>query len=83
MWGIRAIQVAALLYGAPALVALVGCQNMWSGDRPLIESRDQSIAPRNLGAQETPDDSQPVVRRRFFDDQPKHLTPERVHGGIY
>lgn len=22
-------------------------------------------------------------RRRFLDDQPMHLTPERVHGGIY
>ena len=89
MWGIRAIRVGVLLCGVLALVVAAGCQNAWKGHRPMIEPGG-SPTPRNLQSQENSgDDKNPERvlndwnRGGRFQDQPKHLTPERIHGGIY
>lgn len=75
MWGIRAIRVGMFLGGLLVAVALVGCQS-WKG----------TAAPT---APATGDDKDPErvlsewKRGGGFKDQPEHLTPERIHGGIY
>lgn len=87
MWGIRTIRVGVFLCGL--VMSVAGCGAMNTGV-PLIPSRDQSIAPRNLQSQENSgDDKNPERvlndwnRGGRFQDQPKHLTPERIKGGIY
>jgi hypothetical protein len=59
-----------------------GCRHM---GLPLIPSTNQSIEPRELGSQEEPDGGAQTWHRggTRFKDQPSHLEPENIRGGIY
>jgi len=60
---------------AAGIAANSGCINQYSGD-PKTRTEQliyQSEDLRQFGA---------AWRRFWFNDQPSHLTPERLHGGI-
>jgi len=62
--------VAAIAFGN------TGCLiNMYSGD-PIVRTEQLMIQSEDLRQ------IQDEVRRIFFTDQPSHLTPVRVDGGI-
>lgn len=79
MWGVRAIRVGVLLCGS---VVGAGCQHV---SRPLIPSANGSIEPRELKAQEETNGAGQTWHRggTRFKDQPSHLTPDQITGGIY
>jgi hypothetical protein len=53
-----------------------GCMlNIWSSD-PVRRSREEMVVSENLRLIED------EWERIWFTDQPSHLTPYRVHGGI-
>ena len=69
--------VKRLILGLFAAVALTGsgCVNQYAAD-PLVrmdQLMNQSEDYRQIGE---------FWRRFWFNDQPSHLTPYRVHGGI-
>ena len=88
MWGIRAIRVGCFLGGLLVTTAGSGCcescQNLWNGEKPPIGASEptEQGAPTK-GATE----SEPTLgswnREGRFKDQPGHLTPDKIHGGIY
>jgi hypothetical protein len=91
MWGIRATRVGFLLAGLIAAVAATGCQcdcckKLWgtkstpasqpTGQASAIDDKDAEkvLTDWKRGAQSYPG----------YPNEPKgHLTPERIHGGIY
>jgi hypothetical protein len=84
MWGVRAIRVGFLLSGLLVTTAGFGCcescRNLWetkSAPPPKTEAEqdEQTILKDwKRGAQSYPG----------YPNEPKgHLTPERIHGGIY
>jgi hypothetical protein len=76
MWGIRVIRVGVLLSGLLATITGAGCeccQNLWgTKSAPKNETKESNNKPGEWD---------PVSGH--FNDVPGHLTPERVHGGIY
>ena len=69
--------VKRLILGLFAAVALTGtgCVNQYAAD-PLVrmdQMMNQSEDYRQMGE---------FWRRFWFNDQPSHLTPYRVHGGV-
>ena len=79
MWGLRAVRVGVLVGGLLALIAGSGCctccQNLWgTKSAPPAEVSDED---------KERDEALKNWRRPWFTDQPGHLTPERIHGGIY
>ena len=67
-----------LLLAAMATIALgnTGCLiNIWSGD-PNVRMEQEMYVSEDLR------NIQDEWRRIWFTDQPSHLTPVRVHGGI-
>jgi hypothetical protein len=87
MWGIRATRVVCLLAGILATVASAGCccdccKNLWKSDNPAPTSTSQPTAQ----AKGDDKDAEKVLsdwKRPWFKDQPTHLKPEQIHGGIY
>jgi hypothetical protein len=77
MWGIRAIRVGLLLCGSLAIIAGSGCcdccQSLW-GTKKV--SKDDTKDPNQAPGSWNPETG-------HFNDQPTHITPERIHGGIY
>ena len=72
VWGPKRSLIAAL-----ALTANSGCiLNQYSSD-PNIRMQQLLYQSEDLRQ------IQNEWRRFWFNDQPSHLTPERVHGGIY
>ncbi len=86
MWGVRAIRVGFLLGGLLAAVAGSGCcqcgHSLWGTKSTPAEGR---------GADVKETDRKPNWRHSscpwWDENTPKnentHLTPERIHGGIY
>lgn len=81
MWGIRAIRVGVLLCGLLALGCSDSHQNLWgTKSAPPTKSEPQPDGPEavlkkwNRGAQSYPG---------YPNEPESHLTPERIHGGIY
>jgi hypothetical protein len=72
MWGIRAIRVGLLLCGCLATIAGSGCrsdcQSLWDLGKSLKEKKDEKKEPDTLPK---------------WNAEPSHLTPEKIHGGIY
>ena len=67
-----------LMLAAVAAIALgnTGCLiNIWSGD-PNVRMEQEMYVSEDLRQ------IQDEWRRIWFTDQPSHLTPVRVHGGI-
>lgn len=79
MWGIRAIRVGLLLCGSLATLVGTGCrsdcQSLWDLGKSLKEKKDEKKEPDTL-----PKWNAETGR---WDTEPSHLTPEKVHGGIY
>jgi hypothetical protein len=85
MWGIRVIRVGVLLAGLLATIGGSGCceccHNLWgTKSAPPAKSEPQPDDPETIlndwkrGAQSYPG----------YPNEPKgHLTPEKIHGGIY
>ncbi len=76
---IAARRVRLAVFGLVAGIALVsagtGCINQYPSD-PLRKTDvliNQSEDMRQIGE---------TWRRFWFNDQPSHMTPERIHGGI-
>jgi len=86
MWGVRAIRVGLLSAGLLAIVAGAGCCECG----PFVRKGD--APPASLPAQAVyPDIDENGLRRvqgewkrggGWFKDQPQHLTPEKIEGGI-
>ena len=64
-----------LLLACGAATAATGCITMYPGDpqQRMEVLMNQSEDARQMTS---------VWRRFWFTDQPSHLTPERIHGGI-
>jgi hypothetical protein len=83
MWGIRAIRVAVVLCGSLATIAGSGCCSDCC--QKLLGAKNTPPAQQTQQASESgqvptaPND----WGRRFPQEEPSHLTPERVHGAIY
>jgi hypothetical protein len=84
MWGIRAIRAGFFLGGLLVTVAGSGCcescQNLWKGDTkpPVGTSEPTEQGEPTLGSWNRGADSVPGSPK-----QSSHITPERIHGGIY
>jgi hypothetical protein len=88
MWGIRAIRVGVFLSGLLVTIAGSGCcencQSLWG-----TKSAPPAAAPQPDGANDANVIRGPVHAGPGWDpnkpDDAKesHLTPERIHGGIY
>lgn len=78
MWGIRAIRVGVMLCGLLALVASSGC----CSDCKCLRKDSKPLTKKADGSEMTPAERH-AATGFWFEDQPSHLKPERVHGGIY
>ena len=67
-------KLVLLVVGAAGLSG-TGCITMYPGDpnQRMEIMLNQSEDYRQIG---------PFWRRFWFNDQPSHMTPERIHGGI-
>jgi hypothetical protein len=87
MWGVRVIRVGVLLGGLLAAIASAGCceccKNLWGGEKAVPVSESRQPAVLNNDASELRPVEGDWHRGGRFQDQPPHLTAERVQGGIY
>jgi hypothetical protein len=67
MWGIRTICLAWLIMGVVAILGGSGCCCCPCSEKPQPETTD----PANT-----------QWKPWSYSDQPSHLTPEQIHGGI-
>ena len=91
MWGIRAIRVGLFLGGLLVTTVASGCcsdccRQVWKIDKAVPTSQpgapgpgdnkdaEKVLSERKRGAQSYPS---------YPNEQPAHLTPERIKGGIY
>jgi hypothetical protein len=85
MWGIRAIRAGLLACGLLLIIAGAGCcdccKNLWKSEKAVPTSQPTA------GAKGDDKDAEKVLSDwkswRSSEDQPSHLPPERIHGGIY
>ncbi len=88
MRAVHAVRGALLVVGLLGVSVASGCcacsQSLWKGDK----SPSATPAAGQTNAIAGNKDPQDVLNNRRrgangFDDQPHHLTPERIQGGIY
>ena len=88
MWGVRAIRVGLLLCGSLATIAGSGCcdccQRLWKGEKTVPASQSNTSALRDdKDAEKVLSEWKRSPADWGFKDQPSHLTPEQIKGGIY
>jgi hypothetical protein len=79
MWGIRALRAGLLLGGLFAVVAGSGCCKCCKN----LCGRETAPPPGSGAEREMTPAERHAATGFWFGDQPSHLKPENLHGGIY